>query len=149
MKTLITILTLLICSFSFAQSDSANTKPSVTLQARDIEYIINFTGVDNQFKVMDSVFAKKLSGSGAPSGTTNVQCDSIKAKHWLSIFERIRIDALAQDQGIFSRLRTALNNTAFTWLTVRITKSDNAAQEYQQNLRSQGRRIARREEDNQ
>lgn len=145
MKRILFFISILTSLPALSQSDSANTKLAVTIQARDIEFLINYTGVENQFKAMDSVFAKKLSGSSAPSGTTNVSCDSVKAKHWLLIFERIRQDALAVDQGIFNRLKTSLNNTSFGWLTLRVTRSDDVANAYQSDMRQRGRKIARRE----
>lgn len=149
MKYITLFATLLISACVFAQADSANSKPSVTLQARDIEYLLNFTGFEPKYDKMDSVFVAKLSVSSPPTGTTNVTCDSVKAKHWLSIFERMRFDALGVDQGIWNRLKAALNSTSFSWLTVRITRSDDAANEAQSEMRSNGRKRARKELDEQ
>lgn len=149
MKNTFLIISLLIASCIFAQSDSANSKPSVILQARDVEYLLNFTSYEPKYDLMDSVFVAKLSVSSPPTGTTNVTCDSIKAKHWLAIFERLRFDALAVDQGIWGRLKTALNNTSFSWLTTRISRSDDAANAAQSDMRQNGRKRARKELDEQ
>lgn len=149
MKTPLIILCLCLCINSYSQIDSANKKLGVTLQARDIEYLLNFTGYENRYEFMDSLFISKLAVSSPPTGTTNVAVDSVKAKHWLAIFERIRLDAIAIDQSIFGRLKTALNNTAFTWLTVRITRSDDASNQAQSDIRQNGRKRARKELDEQ
>ncbi len=150
MKTLLIILAILFAANLNAQTDSSKLTPTVTLQARDIEYFVNFTKQDVKWDKMDSVFISKLNGANPPSGTTNVTCDGIQARHWLSFFEFERgNDPLAIDQGVWGRLKTALNATSHTWLTSRITTSDNTAQNTQSDLRTAGRKRARKELDQQ
>lgn len=156
MKTPLTIkiilfITVILASTNInAQTDSSRLTPTVTLQARDIEYFVNFTKQDVRWDKMDSLFINKLSGSNAPSGTTNVTCDGIQARHWLSFFEHERSnDALYIDQGLFTRFRTALNATSHSWLISRITASDTNAQNMQSDLRTAGRKRARKERDDQ
>lgn len=150
MKPLFFISIIFLSTSLKAQTDSSKLTPSVILQARDIEYFVNFTKQDVKWDKMDSVFVNKLSGSNAPSGTTNVTCDGIQARHWLSFFEYERNnDPLHIDQGLFNRFKTALNATSHSWLISRITASDTNAQNMQSDLRTAGRKRARKERDDQ
>jgi hypothetical protein len=101
-------------------SSSQETNISVTLQARDCEFIGSFTGSDDLYQDLDSLLKNKFRpGSTAPSGTTNVVITGITNTVWFRVcyFLRRKSTALNGNNNPFTRTDAALRAASNTWLT--------------------------------
>lgn len=117
MKRLIYLL-FLVPILSKAQNETSII--SVTLQARDCEYIGYFTGNEERWQDIDSAMKSKFRpASNAPSGTTNVVLGGATARAWFDIAYRLVREAPAVNGNNtpFTRLDAALRAVGNTWLT--------------------------------
>jgi hypothetical protein len=120
------ILVLLVVSLNcFAQVDSAHTTITVSVQARDLAYIANFTSIDPIFEDLDSTMKTKFRVTSPPSGTTTVSIPGIQVRAWLTIFIRLLNDPIAVNANVLSRIQTVLNGSANGWIVFRISRETN------------------------
>lgn len=145
MKKILLIPFLFLYLPSFCQSDSSSVKISVNVQARDCEYIATFTLFESRYEDIDSVMKARFRVTNPPSGATNVSIDSVKLRHWLALLERLRMDNVAVDQGIFNRIKASLIASANAWLVNKINRQDSTYQDMQAASREVGRRRLRKE----
>lgn len=114
MKYIITFI--LLVSIARAQ----NTVISVTIQARDCEYIGYFTGGDDQFQDLDSSLKSKFRpAASAPSGTTNVTLGGVTNGAWFQMIHKLRYDPFAcfGNNNPFTRIDAVLRALNNAWLT--------------------------------
>lgn len=117
MKNIIAIL-LLIPLFSFPQSDSA--KITVTIQARDCEYMGFFISHHEDYEDLFDAMKTKFRVANPPSGTNNVVIDTIYTIQWLRVSERLRADPHAIGGNVYSRVDAALRAINNVYLTSRL-----------------------------
>lgn len=115
MKKIIFLL-FLIPILSKAQNE--NTIISVTLEARDVEFIAEFTSGDYYQDLDSAIKSKFRPAANAPSGTTAVTLGGVTAGTWLEVDKRLRRDAaaLVGNNNPYSRTETGLRATANSWL---------------------------------
>lgn len=117
MKKLIYLL-FLIPILGKAQNETSII--SVTLQARDCEYIGYFTWQEERYQDIDSAMKSKFRpAASAPSGTANVVLGGATARAWFDIAYRLVREAPAVNGNNtpFTRLDAALRAVGNTWLT--------------------------------
>ena len=142
MKKFLLVIAILFSLQSFAQVDSAGKKVSVSLQARDIEYI-----AANLYAEMEDVFdaAKaKFRVQTPPTGNTLVALDSITLTDLLLIDKILRNNADAVKANIYSRVNTSLKALNEIFLTGRLNRRDIEDTDSITALRKIGRRKLRK-----
>lgn len=144
MKKLIAFV-LLIPLISVSQPDSSKMRISFTLQARDCEYIANYTMSENAYEELDSVMKVRFRISSPPSGTGNVQVDSIRVRDLRQLADRLRYDPMAFFGGVWVRFDTAIRAANNTWLNNRLNTDDSNVQTIFMNQRFNGRRRLRKD----
>ena len=110
------ILLLMIPLFSKSQ----NTIISVTIQARDCEYIGSFCGTDDDYQDLDSSLKSKFRPrETAPSGTTNVILGGVTNGVWARVVHHLRYDHFAciGNNNEFTRVDAVLRALNNAWLT--------------------------------
>lgn len=122
---------------------------SVTIQARDCEYIASFTGTEEQFQDLDSAMKSKFRPAfSAPSGTTNVTLGGATNGTWYQIMYRLRRDFFAcqGNNNEFTRIDVVLRALNNVWLTAAL---DADALDWENNghtpIRTNGRRRLKHE----
>jgi len=153
MKKLIIIL-LLSPLFSMAQpfmfdNDSAKVKINVSIQARDAEYIGSFLSSGFYRADYDELFDQlkvKMRISNPPINQNSVAVDSIPIRTWLSIMQQIRMDYIAVQAGIFTRVDAILRAKNNDYLTRILNLANTRDTEAYINNRRQGRINIRRSE---
>lgn len=144
MKKLI-ILSLLIPVFASAQIDSSQLKITVTLQARDAEFIGFFIGHNIDYEDLFDGLKAKFRVASPPTGTTNVTVDTIPIAQWLSVSAKLRTDPYAIGGSVFSRIDAALRAVNHSYLTGRLNVMDATDTEVFTNFRLLGRFKLRRQ----
>jgi hypothetical protein len=144
MKKILSLLLLIIPAISFCQ-DSSRLKPSVTLQARDCEFIASFIQLETKFVDLDSVLISKFRITTSPTGTDNVVIPAVENRVWIDIYRRLSLSSVALRQNTFTRFETALTATAHTWLTSRITANQTDNQDQFSATRKYGRERLKKE----
>ena len=153
MKKLIIIL-LLSPMFAMAQpfmfdNDSAKVKINVSIQARDAEYIGSFLSSGFYRADYDELFDQlkvKMRISNPPINQNSVAVDSIPIRTWLSIMQQIRMDYIAVQAGIFTRVDAILRAKNNDYLTRILNLANTRDTEAYINNRRQGRINIRRSE---
>jgi hypothetical protein len=141
------ILILMTVSAGFtalAQADSSKAKITVSIQARDCEYIAALTNGDNIMEDIDSVLKKRWRpASQSPSGNTLVSVDSIELRAWREVVKRLR----AQDDGDeeFGRVDAVLRATNNTWLIDKLNKDSGNLDDISSEKRQYGRSRLKKE----
>lgn len=119
------LFTLILISFkSFAQ-DSSRALITVNVQARDLLYLSNLTGIDPLFEDLDSVMKVRFRVSSPPSGTTNVSIPGVQVRAWWVALLRLSYDPIAINTNIVSRLSALLSGAGNSWLSHRIQRETN------------------------
>lgn len=134
---------LLITLSAKAQSDSA--KITVTIQARDCEYIGSFVAFHPDFEDLFDAMKLKFRVSSPPTGTTNVVIDTIYTIQWVRVSERLRDDPMAIGGAVFSRVDAALRAISNSYLTARLDALNNRDTELFTTNRTLGRLKLRRQ----
>lgn len=124
MKTII-ILLLLFPAVCAAQLDSSRFKISVTINARDCEYISLLMDKTNKFEALDSTLKVKFRVASPPSNSTNVVVDSIEGRAWLSITRSLSIDLVAMHANSFKRVSDAIRATTSIWVINKLDRDAN------------------------
>lgn len=122
MKKIILLL-FLIPILSKAQNETSII--SVTIQARDCEYIGYFTGHEDRYQDIDSSLKSKFRpAASAPSGTTNVIVAGATARAWFDIAYRLVREpaAINGNNTPFTRIDVALRAVSNTWLTAALNQ---------------------------
>jgi hypothetical protein len=112
-----TLILLLMIPFL---AKSQNTIISVTIQARDCEYIGSFSGNDDDYQDLDSSLKSKFRPrETAPSGTTNVTLGGVTNGVWARVVHQLRYDHLSSsgNNNEFTRVDAVLRALNNTWLT--------------------------------
>ena len=120
MKYLIIVL-VLIASKLNAQD---TVKISVTLQARDAEFIGYYISFNEQFENLFDSTKLFFRVPSPPTGTTTIKIDSIPIYQWLGVSLRLRNNPLAILGGVHSRVATALTNVNNSYLNSRLSAMD-------------------------
>ena len=153
MKKLITIL-LLSPLFSMAQpfmfdNDSARVKINVSIQARDAEYIGSFLTSGFYRADHDEVFDQfktKMRIANPPINQVLVAMDSIPIRTWLSIMQQVRMDYIAVQAGVFTRVDAVLRATNNAYMTRILNLANTQDISQYQDRRRSGRYNIRRSE---
>lgn len=134
MKKLITIL-LLSPLFSMAQpfqfyNDSAKLKINVSIQARDAEYIGSFIAYQQNYDEVFDQLKTKMRIANPPINQSLVAIDSIPVRTWLSIMQQLRMDYIAVQAGVFTRVDAILRerNNAYMTSILNLTNTQDIAQ---------------------
>jgi hypothetical protein len=122
MRKIIFIL-LFIPMFSTAQ-DNDNTKVTVTLQARDCEFIGSFIAFNESFEDMFDGMKLKFRVTSPPQNTTNVVIDTIPIGQWLALSAKLRTDPYAIGGSVWARYDAALRAANNTYMTGRLNTMD-------------------------
>lgn len=118
MKTLIFFL--LISLTGFSQVDSSKIKITVSLQARDCEYLGSFVPFNENYEDIFDGIKAKFRVANSPTGNTVVQIDTVQIIQWINVSVKIRSDAIAILAGIHTRLDNALRAVNIDYLTNRL-----------------------------
>lgn len=122
MKKIFLSFILLASIQSFAQGDSSRAVVTVSVQARDLQYIANLTWQEPIFEDLDSVMKTKFRVSSPPTGTTNVSIPGVQVRAWWWILLKLSYDPVAIHTNIVSRLSAVLNAAGNGWLSYRISR---------------------------
>ena len=120
MKYLLLALTLIVLKASGQDS----VKISVTLQARDLEYIGYHVSFNERFESIFDSAKLFFRVPSPPSGTTAIKIDSIPIAQWLGVSLQLRYDPIAVLGNVHSRLVTALGNVNNTYLNSKLAELD-------------------------
>jgi hypothetical protein len=123
MKNILTLL-FLVPFIAFTQVDSAQLKVTVTLQARDAEYIGFFIGHNIDYEDLFDALKAKFRVTSPPAGTTNVTVDTIAIAQWLGVSAKLRTDPYAIGGSVFSRIDASLRAVNHAYLTGRLNVMD-------------------------
>lgn len=125
MKKLIYLL-FLIPVITKAQNETSII--SVTIQARDCEYIGYFTNEDKYQDIDSAMKSKFRPPANAPSGTTNVTLGGATARAWYEVVYRLRreAEALNGNNNPFTRIDAAVRAVSNTWLTTALDADSTA-----------------------
>lgn len=134
---------LLISGSIKAQSDSA--KITVTIQARDCEYMGSFIAFHPDYEDLFDAMKLKFRVANPPTGTTNVVIDTIYTIQWVRVSERLRDDPYAIGGNVYSRVDAALRAINNSYLTSRLDALNNRDTELFTNYRTLGRLKLRRQ----
>lgn len=138
------LLALLLISGSIkAQSDSA--KITVTIQARDCEFIGSFVAFHPDFEDLFDAMKLKFRVANPPTGTANVVIDTIYTIQWVRVSERLRDDPYAIGGSVYSRVDVALRAISNSYLTGRLDALNARDTELFTNFRTLGRLKLRRQ----
>jgi hypothetical protein len=121
MKKLLLFL-LLVPLLSTAQDE--NTKVTVSIQARDCEFVGSFIAFTEEFEEMFDAMKTKFRVTSPPSGTTNVQIDTIPIKQWLALSAKLRKDPYAIGGIVLSRYDAALRAANNSFMTAQLNAMD-------------------------
>jgi hypothetical protein len=138
MKKIFLFILILISVKSFSQTDSSRATITVSVQARDLSYISNFTDIDPIFEDLDSVMKTKFRVASPPSGTTNVSIAGVPVRAWWWMLLKLSYDPIAINTNIVSRLSTLLSAAGNNWLSFRITRETNSIISQQQSFINSG-----------
>jgi hypothetical protein len=130
-------------------NDSAKVKINVSIQARDAEYIGSFLSSGFYRADYDELFDQlkvKMRISNPPINQNSVAVDSIPIRTWLSIMQQIRMDYIAVQAGIFTRVDAILRAKNNDYLTRILNLANTRDTEAYINNRRQGRINIRRSE---
>lgn len=122
MKKIFLFGAVLIAFASFAQGDSSRATITVSVQARDLSWIANFTWQEPIFEDLDSIMKTKWRVPNRPSGTTNVSIPGVQVRAWWWILLKLSYDPVAIHTNIVSRLSAVLNAAGNSWLSYRISR---------------------------
>lgn len=100
--------------------DNENTKVTVTIQARDCEYIGYFISFNENYEDLFDAMKAKFRIASPPSGTTNVTIDTIPIKQWLGVSGQLRTDPYAIGGSVLTRYETALRAANNTYMNGRL-----------------------------
>lgn len=135
---------LLLTSSAIAQDE--NTKVTVTIQARDCEFIGFYIAHAPEFEDLFDAMKVKFRVASPPSGTTNVVLDTIPIGQWLSVSARLRTDPYAIGGLVFSRYDVALRAVGNSFMTARLDAMNTADTEVFTNFRLTGRARLRKQQ---
>lgn len=116
MKYTLTTLFTALAFWAYSQ----NTIISVTIQARDCEYIGSFCGTDDDYQDLDSALKSKFRPKEtAPSGTTSVTLGGVTNGVWARVLHQLRYDHFSSlgNNNEFTRVDAVLRALNNTWLT--------------------------------
>lgn len=134
---------LLVTSNVIAQDE--NTKVTVTIQARDCEFLGYFISNAPEYEDLYDGMKVKFRVASPPLGTTNVQLDTIPIGQWLSVSTKLRIDPYAIGGSVYSRVDAALRAVGNSYLTARLNAMDAGDTEVFTSFRTLGRFRLRRQ----
>lgn len=143
MKKYFIALLFLIPAICFSQT--MDTRVTVSIQARDCEFIAGVV-FDEPFE-FDVIYYKiktKFTVQNPPTGTTNVQIDTVTIRDWLSLAARLRRDPYAVGGGVVTRFETALRAAGNTFLNSELDEKAAADTNKFSETRDQGRIWLRR-----
>lgn len=109
---------LLISSVLKAQDD--NTKVTVTIQARDCEYIGHIIAFNENYEDLFDLTKVKWRTGNDPTGNANVVIDTIPIGQWLKIDAQLRADPIAVGASVLSRVEAALRAVNNTYMNGRL-----------------------------
>lgn len=118
MKKIIFLL-LFIPLLSVAQ-DNDNTKVTVTIQARDCEYIGHIIAFNENYEDLFDAMKVKFRIASPPTGTTNVTIDTIPIKQWLGVSSQLRTDPYSVGGSVLTRYEAALRAANNTYMNGRL-----------------------------
>lgn len=132
---------------SFFADDSSRSKISVTINAKDCEYIALLFDNSNKYEDIDSITRSKFRVASPPTGNTNVTIDSIEQRVWLDIDNRLAGDYIALTNNVFKRVDDAIRLAGGTWIINKLNRAvTDRGDEF--DLRRQiGRKYLRKQED--
>lgn len=127
MKKILTLLLIIISVNSFAQVDG-KTKLSVTLAAKDCEYIVKYFEKTNKYEDIDSVLKKKWRVASPPTNNASVIIDSVQGNVLFDIWNKLSVDNVATSDTakVHKRFSDACRETTGangSWLRDKITNS--------------------------
>lgn len=135
---------ILICldSFFVSGQDSSKLKVSVTLQARDLEYIGQIIFNRAEYEEMYDNMKAKFRVASPPNGTTNVTVDTVELWLWADLYNNLRGDSYARPT--FNRFATAVGALGQSWLTARVDEIEAYFTDRQNSLQKFGRQKLRK-----
>lgn len=145
MKYIFILLMLPVMAHS--QLDSSRFKISITIGARDCEYISILMEKNNKFEPLDSTLKAKFRVASPPSNSTNVVVDSIELRCWLDIMRSLSIDITAMHANCFKRVSDAIIATGSVWVINKLARDANIRDSDYDTRRAVGRLYLRKLQD--
>lgn len=142
MKKLLFIL-LFLPILSFAQ-DSSEIKISISVQARDIEFVSIFIAGNESFEELWDNIKVKFRQQVVPAGNDVVVMDTVSLQALLNLHGFLNNNAIAVKKNVFSRFDLILRATNQSWLISRINETVSHDDAQYSNLRLSGRNRLRR-----
>jgi hypothetical protein len=139
------LFALLLFSATVKAQDNEQTKVTVTIQARDCEFIGFYIAHAPEFEDLFDAMKVKFRVASPPSGTTNVQLDTIPIVQWLSVSAKLRTDPYAIGGLVFSRYDAALRAANNTYMTSRLDAMNTGDTEVFTTFRLSGRSRLRKQ----
>lgn len=148
MKKIITLPILILSLNCFSQLDSSRFKISITIGARDCEYVSLLIEKTNKFEGLDSTLKSKFRIASPPSNATNVVVDSIEGRVWLDINRSLSMDITALHANCFKRVDDAIRLTNSTWIVNKLNRDATSRDGDYDSRRSIGRLYLRKLQEN-
>lgn len=139
------LFALLLFSATATAQDNENTKVTVSIQARDCEFIGLYVANDPEFEELYDAMKAKFRIASPPSGTTAVAIDTIPIGQWLSISAKLRTAPYAIMGSVWARYDAALRASNNVYMTGRLNVMDAGDTEIFTNFRIAGRAKLRRQ----
>lgn len=139
MKYLLTFLGLFISAISFSQVDSSRSKISLSITAKDCEYVVKTFEKSNKFEDLDSTLKKKFRGASPPSNNNNVTIDSVEVRVYRSIMQMLRDDVVAVQNNVYKRISDLLIANGNAWIIDKLSKDLQVVSDQYDQIRTIGR----------
>lgn len=115
------IFLLLISNVAFAQIDSNLLKVTVTVQARDFDFLGSFITNKLEYEDLYDAVKVKYRIPNPPTNQTGVTLDTIPIYQWLHVITKLRNDPLAILGSVYQRVGDVLAASSNTYLSNKIT----------------------------
>jgi hypothetical protein len=148
MKKILFVILIFYSISGYCQTDSSKTKISLSIAAKDCEYISLKFEKSNKFEDIDSTVKRKFRDpGGAPTNNTSVQLDSIEVRVWRDIMNDLRFDIIAVHENVYKRISDALISNGNTWIVNKLSKDFEPIDAQYDDLRTLGRKYLKKEQD--
>lgn len=124
MKKIFILFFIILPISLFSQVDSNTVKITISIQARDCEYVALFIQYFNRTETLWDTMKGKFRVASPPSNNTTVQLDTIPIGEWFYLTSLLRRDAIAVNAGTLGRINTQLTALNIPFVTNRVNSQD-------------------------
>lgn len=144
MKNLLIILLAISPFLGYSQTDSAALKISLSIQARNAEYIVSQISNKDEYEDLYDSAKAKFRVANPPLNNIVIDIDNVETHLWLSIMNIVRKDYLAIQAGIFIRMDAILRAKNNAFIIRKLNEMNSLDTKAYQEARTAGRNRLRR-----